>query len=149
MIRLVLFHLRSTSNVGNILRTAAAFGVDQVDLVGTTPTPDHPGVIKTALGGQQQPWRWHAGWDEWRATLPTSVRLIALETGGEDMTAVTPAADAALIFGSERWGLPPEILQQCDQVVTIPQLTDATASLNVSNAAAIAAFWWQHQRGSI
>src|SRR5215472_10822524 len=37
-------------NVGSILRTSAAFGVDQVWLCGATAHPGHPSARKTALG---------------------------------------------------------------------------------------------------
>ena len=37
-------------NVGSIIRTAAAFGVDQVWLCGDTAEPGHPSARKTALG---------------------------------------------------------------------------------------------------
>src|SRR5271163_905440 len=37
-------------NVGSIIRTAAAFGVDQIWLCGDTAEPGHPSARKTALG---------------------------------------------------------------------------------------------------
>ena len=37
-------------NVGSIIRTAAAFGVDQIWLCGDTAQPGHPSARKTALG---------------------------------------------------------------------------------------------------
>ena len=46
---------RSTS--GSIIRTAAAFGVDQLWLCGDSATPEHPSARKTALGTDRYlPW---------------------------------------------------------------------------------------------
>ena len=40
-------------NVGSIVRSAAAFGADQLWLCGATAPLSHPGVGKTALGTQR------------------------------------------------------------------------------------------------
>ena len=49
-IGLLLESVSQPFNLGSIVRTAAAFGVDQVWLCGDTPDPDHPSARKTALG---------------------------------------------------------------------------------------------------
>lgn len=57
----VLVNLRSIYNVGSIFRSADAFGVGKLYLVGTTPHPhpaeswrkDHLQLHKTALGAER------------------------------------------------------------------------------------------------
>ena len=48
----VLDNIRSTFNVGSVLRTSDGAGVDKLYLCGITPTPDHPKIKKTALGAE-------------------------------------------------------------------------------------------------
>src|ERR1041385_9001129 len=48
----VLDNIRSTFNVGSILRTSDGAGVEKLYLCGITPTPDHPKIKKTALGAE-------------------------------------------------------------------------------------------------
>src|SRR6266567_164280 len=47
---LLLESVSQPFNVGSIIRTAAAFGVDQVWLCGDTADPMHPSARKTSLG---------------------------------------------------------------------------------------------------
>jgi tRNA (cytidine/uridine-2'-O-)-methyltransferase len=82
-----------------------------------------------------------------RAALPTD-RWFAIETGGarRHVDARFSPGDV-LLFGSERRGLPPEILSQidADRVLTLPMLA-GNRSMNLSNAAAVAVYEaWRQQ----
>ena len=50
---LLLDSVAQPFNVGSIVRSAAAFGVEQLWLCGNTAPLGHPGVAKTALGTQR------------------------------------------------------------------------------------------------
>jgi TrmH family RNA methyltransferase len=54
--------------------------------------------------------------------------------------------DCCLVFGSEGYGLSPEVLSECDETVaiTMPQTVD---SLNVASAAAVFLYEASRQRG--
>jgi tRNA G18 (ribose-2'-O)-methylase SpoU len=49
------------------------------------------------------------------------------------------AGPLALVFGNERYGIAPDVIEACDAVVQIP-VFGVKNSLNVANAAAVAAF---------
>ena len=49
---IVLDNIRSALNVGAIMRTCDGAGVNKLYMVGITPFPPHPKVIKTALGAE-------------------------------------------------------------------------------------------------
>jgi tRNA (cytidine/uridine-2'-O-)-methyltransferase len=75
-----------------------------------------------------------------RAALPA--RWFAIETGGtrRHVDAAFVAGDV-LLFGSERRGLPPEILSSiaAENVLSLPMLA-GNRSLNLANAAAVAVY---------
>ena len=50
----LLDNLRSSWNVGSILRTGEAAGFSHFIFAGITPTPEHQGVSKTALGAEKR-----------------------------------------------------------------------------------------------
>ncbi|HKH42621.1 MAG TPA: TrmH family RNA methyltransferase, partial [Solirubrobacterales bacterium] len=56
--------------------------------------------------------------------------------GGRPLGSLTPPV--TLCLGGEREGLPAEVLDRCDDEVTIPLRIDGAESLNVAAAAAIA-----------
>lgn len=133
------------TNVGAILRSAAAFAVDAVLLTPSCADPLYRRSIKVSMGAVfAVPWAridWPAGIDQ-------------LHRAGFQTLALTPSTDAvdireldaglreqplALVFGTEGAGLTERTLQQCTLRVRIPMSHDVD-SLNVAAAAAVACF---------
>lgn len=149
MIYLILHDIRSSENVGSILRTADAVGVERVYLTGYTPAPiDRFGrtnkkVIKASLGAERNV-KWEKREDIF-ALLgeleKKEICLIALEQSPKsiDYKKVKIRKPTALILGNEVDGLPEKILSLCDMAAEIP-MRGEKESLNVSVACGIALF---------
>lgn len=140
----VAHDLRSAHNVGSVFRTADSAGLARVVLTGFTPTPEHRGVAKTALGAQDAV--------AWSHTPDLGAALAALRAEGYTIAALEVAEDAvapadvraeafplALVLGNEVAGVPEHVLADADLVVGLPQY-GVKASLNVSVACGIAAY---------
>jgi tRNA (guanosine-2'-O-)-methyltransferase len=128
-------------NVGSIIRSAAAFGVDHVWLCGDTAQPSHPSARKTALGTDrllsfEQVPSAAAGAEAARAQ---GYRVIAVELAGEavPLHEVPLAGDICLAVGNEDHGCSAALLAAADVIAYIPQ-PGKVGSLNVAAAAAIA-----------
>ncbi len=150
----LLDNIRSTWNVGSMLRTADGAGLEHVYLCGITPDGSHPKTAATALGAERSvPWSQHA--NALRTGLALKAegwKLWALESGEVPGQApVTPLFDfhaeevtlpemTLLIAGNERVGVDAAILEECDRILTIPML-GRKGSLNVAVAFGIAAYW--------
>ena len=93
----VLHNIRSTYNVGAILRTAEGFGVEKVILSGYTPWYDKPGLLphlaeklehqitKTAVGADKLvKTEWVEDLPAWLDNLPEDVQKLGLENNLED-----------------------------------------------------------------
>lgn len=140
---LLLDNVSSPYNVGAILRTAAAFRVDHLWLVGETASPTAAKTGKTALGTQRYlRWTWHdSAADAAGAARDAGYHILGIELAVE----ATPLPEVAmeppvcLMLGHEDRGLPPASLALCDAVAFIPQL-GRIGSLNVATAAAIALY---------
>ncbi len=137
---IILDHLRSAFNVGSIFRSADGLGIEHLYLVGYTPTPLDPGVLKTTMGSERS-----VAWSHWdqmdiliKDLKTKNYHLVALETLPEAITLGTFKAPKpmALFLGNERFGLDQKILKQMDEIVSI-EMRGIKNSLNVANAMSI------------
>lgn len=160
-IALIAHNIRSTHNVGSMLRTAEGLGVEKVYLTGYTPYPamEHDPrlphlarkidaqIHKTALGAEEMvPWE-HS--PDIRTVLISLRRegfqIAALEQDPRAVKSTTFHAPdkIALIVGREVEGVEPEILDLCDHIVEIP-MYGRKESFNVSVAAAMLLYQLMH-----
>lgn len=139
---LVLPRLDDAENLGLLLRSAAALGMDGV-LLGKGPDLWSRRTLRVSMGAA---WRLPA----WRADDPTDLLARWRERGGEIVGAAlgpgsevahawVPQPRCALILGPEGEGLDPAWLLRCDRRVVIP-MSHTVDSLNVAAAGAILMF---------
>ena len=152
-LEVVLDNIRSAWNVGSIFRSADGAGAACLHLCGVTPTPDHSGVKKTALGAESSlPWQYHADGVLAVSDLKAKGALVwALEGGSKALplmgSAIPPTDSMVLVVGNELGGVDPGILELCERVVYLP-MTGAKGSLNVAVAFGIAVYWLRFCAGS-
>lgn len=140
-ISLLLDSVGQPFNVGSIIRSAAAFGVDRAWLCGETAPPGHPSVRKTALGTDRLLAFEHLGSAvaAAEAARQAGYQVVAVElaNGALPLHEAPLAADVCLAFGNEDHGCSAGLLAAADLVAYIP-LPGKVGSLNVASAAAIA-----------
>lgn len=154
---LIAHNLRSTHNVGSLLRTADGLGAIKTYLTGYTPYPLQAGdkrmphlaakiarsIHKTALGAED-----FVDWEHTDDILPL---ISNLHADGYLVCALEQAKDSislsnfdhtgkvALLVGREVEGVEQEVLVACDQVIEIP-MKGRKESFNVAQAAAMALY---------
>ncbi|MBQ3469689.1 TrmH family RNA methyltransferase [Candidatus Saccharibacteria bacterium] len=159
---LCLHNIRSTYNVGAILRTAEGLGIEEVICSGYTPSPLNPNLLphlagkierqiaKTALGAEKLvPIRWT---DDLRKLLKRykedGYQIIGLENRIDDGRKYTLGSGtlisrlrekAVLILGEEVQGIDRELYDDVDIFIEIP-MVGKKESFNVSVAAGIALY---------
>lgn len=157
IIVIIAHDLRSTHNVGSLLRTAEGLGVQHVYLTGYTPYPleqndtrlphlaqkIHKAIQKTALGAEiSQAWSHHTDVNELLKRLKhDEFTLVALEQSSDSVQLPdwSPPEKVALLLGREVEGIEPGLLKQMDKIVEIP-MSGKKESFNVVQAAAMAMY---------
>ena len=160
---IVIAHdMRSTHNVGSLLRTADGLGITSVYFTGYTPYPAHEKdtrlphiarkldaqIHKTALGAEKSV--------EWKHLESLKDALYELKSDGYRIVALEQDAKSiplssyerndqkiGLVLGNERDGLNADSLALVDDIIEIPMLGNKE-SLNVVQAAAIALYTLIH-----
>jgi len=137
---LLLESVSQPFNVGSIIRTAAAFGVEHIWLCGDTADPGHPSARKTALGTGRyltfEPMPSPAA--AAAAVRAQRLRLGAIElaAGAVPLHRAAIGGDVCLALGNEDRGCSAALLAAADLIAYIPQ-PGRVGSLNVAAAAAI------------
>ena len=154
---LIAHNLRSTHNVGSLLRTAEGLGIDEVVLTGYTPYPSQihdnrlphimqkldKQITKTALGAEKQiAWRHEPDIETLISNLKKQGYVIAAIEQTPDSTRLPDYKapnKVAIIVGREVEGLETEVLESCDLCLEIPMF-GKKESFNVVQAAAMALY---------
>lgn len=127
-------------NMGSIVRSANAFGVRVVHVIGRRQW-NKRGAMMTDKYIHMM---YHADFAALREYADEASRtIVAIDNvdGAISMTVADKPANALLLFGQEGPGLSDEALSSADHVVAIEQI-GSTRSLNVSVAAGIALYEW-------
>ena len=154
---LIAHNLRSTHNIGSLLRTAEGLGVNKVIFSGYTPYPLEDNdqrlphlaqkinrqIAKTALSAETM--------IDWQHITDLELEISKLKSDGYVIVGLEQSAASlklndyhapnkiALIVGREVEGIEPEVIALCDLLVEIPMF-GAKESFNVVQAAAMALY---------
>jgi tRNA (cytidine/uridine-2'-O-)-methyltransferase len=148
MFHVVIFEPEIPPNTGNLIRLSANTG-SQLHLIKPLGFQlDRKSVRRAGLDYDELATvHVHDDFAAARAALPA--RWFAIETGGSRRHVDARfAAGDVLLFGSERRGLPPEVLSSIpsENLLSLPMLA-GNRSLNLANAAAIAVYEAWRQLG--
>lgn len=147
----VLEHVMNPTNVGAVIRSAAALGMDGVLLTPGCSNPLYRRAIRVSMGTVFQiPWT-YLGSEDQPGAVPADVAL--LKRMGFKTVAMALSPDSvsirdskllgedrlAVILGAEGDGLSPDTIRDCDYTARIP-MAHGVDSLNVAAASAVI-FW--------
>jgi len=130
---LVAWQISDPGNLGTMIRTAAAFGLDVAVTAGSAD-PWSPKVLRAGMGGHFQTAVVEVG----DLSSLEALRVATVMSGGVSPREL-PAGRLAILIGSEAHGLPDDVVAEAHVLVTIP-MTGPTESLNAAAAATILAY---------
>ena len=124
---IILENIRSGYNVGSCFRTADAFLIKAIYIVGYTPCPPHKEIKKTALGAEESVY--------WKQFTSTEEAVISLRKEGYKIFAIEQVENSkklneisfdkkqktAFIFGNEVSGVKESSISLADNCIEIPQ----------------------------
>ena len=142
---LILDRIRDPGNLGTMLRTATAAGVDGVLLAPGCVDPYNPKVVRSAMGAHLRLPLLQETWAQIKEQSDGLSVWLAAADGALPYTDVNWRTPTALIIGSEAHGTGAEANALTDGTTYIPMYA-ATESLNAAMAAGIILFEAARQR---
>ena len=143
---LILDRVRDPGNLGAILRTALAAGVEQVLLTPGTVDASNPKVVRAAMGAHLHLRIVTLGWEAIAAAVAGSDVWLAEASGETPYTAVDWTRPVALSVGGEAAGAGEQARALAGGRVSIP-MAAGVESLNTATATAVILFEVVRQRG--
>lgn len=134
----VLVPFQDPENIGAVIRSAAAFGVDQVILLAESAHPYHPKALRTS-GGTVPLVRLLEG--PALNTLPTDLPIVALSAEGEPLERIDFPETCGLLAGLEGQGLPDPWRAKAARIPIDPEVE----SLNAAVSVGIALYEWKRR----
>ncbi len=128
-----LWGVGDPGNVGTVLRAVHAFGADCLALGPDCADPYSPKAVRASVGAI-----FGAKVARFRDVDELPRPVVALVAGAPERLSGIREDGLTLLVGGERSGLPAEVLAQCDEVRSIPQV--AGDSLNAAMAATVALY---------
>lgn len=146
----VLENVVDSTNVGAIIRSAAALGIDAVLLTPSCCDPLNRRAVRVSMGTVfqipwayigEQPADWPSPGLDWLNELGFKTAAMALweDSVSIDDEGLAAEAKLAIVLGTEGTGLTTRTIADCDYTVRIP-MQHGVDSLNVAAASAVA-FW--------
>lgn len=129
LLGVALWRVVDPGNVGAVVRTAGAFGAS-VALSDGCADPTSPRALRASAGAI-----FRVPLVRWDDAPGRRIALVAHD--GRPLPEVSLEPPLTFVLGSERDGLPPDVVAACAETATIP-VSNAVESLNVAAAAAIA-----------
>jgi len=147
---LILEDVQDPGNVGSMIRTAAAAGVDQVVLSPHCAFAWSPKALRAGQGAHFLTMLVeNADLDAWLATFRAGGGTLVATVAGDvpSLYESDLRGRLALAIGSEGGGLSPALIARADRRVTIP-MAAGSESLNAAAAAAVVLFEATRQRSA-
>jgi 23S rRNA (guanosine2251-2'-O)-methyltransferase len=144
---LVLDRVTNPANVGMVLRSATAAGLDGVLLPRRGAPAIDPLVVKASAGVafRAPVLRAATAEDGCAALRDGGFTVLGLDAAGESLLEAELPRRVALVLGNETDGLSPDVRALCDGLLAIP-MEGGVESLNVASAGAVAAFELRRRR---
>lgn len=143
---LAAYDLRTPENAGSMIRLADNLGAGGVSFIQEKESLNLQKIKRTAASS--------LGNVDWKlqneqtffTALPAGYSLVAIETAenAQNLFETQLPEKAIFLAGSERYGLPDDLLKRCDMTVYIP-MPGTTKSMNITHSMAVVLFEWLRQ----
>ncbi len=141
---LVLDQVQDPGNLGTIIRTAEAMGIDAVLLLSGTCSYLNSKAIRASMGSifRVPVFSDLALMESFSTLKDKTFTILSADMEGKSLFGYEFPAKTALVMGQEGRGIAPEIKKECTDSLAIP-MQGKVESLNVATSAAICMYEWQ------
>lgn len=133
---LVLINPMNQGNLGTIIRSGLALGIDGLAIISPAADIFDPKVVRGSMGAIfRLPFRYYASFEEYMESFPSNHFYPFMLQAKKKLNDVTPKVPYSLIYGNEATGLPSSFLSTGEPLII--EQSPSVDSLNLDNAVSI------------
>lgn len=118
-------------NIGTLWRSAYQLGAAGIFTIGKLRRNQSSDTAKTRM---QIPFRSYPTWEDFLEHRPIGAKIIGIEIGGKTLSTYQHPEQALYLLGSEANGIPPYIQKQCDEIISLEAIRDASYNVAVTGS---------------
>jgi len=118
-------------NIGTLWRSAYQLGAAGIFTIGKLRRNQTSDTAKTRM---EIPFRSYPTWEDFLQHRPIGARIIGVEIGGKSLATYQHPEQALYLLGSEANGLPKHIQEQCDDLISLESVRDASYNVAVTGS---------------
>ncbi|MEE2717225.1 MAG: RNA methyltransferase [SAR324 cluster bacterium] len=126
-----LYQPKLKENLGTLWRSAYLLGAAGIFTIGARYKKQPSDCHDTM---RQVPLRHYPELDDFLRNRPLGAVLVGIETGGTPLAEFQHPAQAVYLLGAEHSGLPLEVRQKCNSVVSLESLVEAPYNVAVAGS---------------
>ena len=127
-----IYHPKTEMNTGTLWRSAYQLGASGIFTIGARYKKQASNTYKTE---RHIPLRCFDTFEEFLSARPYAAILVGIEMGGDMLKTFKHPKQAVYLLGAEDHGLPPEIMKQCNKLISLEAI--GQPSYNVAVAGSI------------
>jgi tRNA G18 (ribose-2'-O)-methylase SpoU len=127
-----IYHTKTEVNVGTLWRSAYQLGASGIFTIGRRYKKQSSDTVNAFA---QIPLRHYEDFDDFQNHRPMDALLVGIEMGGHSLANYVHPRSCIYLLGAEDSGLPQEIIDKCNHLVSIESVN--TNSYNVAVAGSI------------
>ena len=126
-----IYHPKTEMNVGTLWRSAIQLGAAGIFTIGLRYRKQSSNTYKAE---RHIPLRHFETFEEFLNARPYGALLIGVEMGGRELTGYTHPKQAIYLLGAEDHGLPKEVMQKCNSVISLQAINQPSYNVAVAGS---------------
>lgn len=126
-----IYHTKTETNVGTLWRSAYQLGASGIFTIGRRYKKQSSDTYKAVC---HIPLRHFESLEDFKAQRPIGAVLVGVEMGGQSLSGFLHPKQAIYLLGAEDHGLPNEILEYCQVIVSLESIRQASYNVAVTGS---------------
>ena len=126
-----IFHPKKHSNIGTLWRSAYQLGASGIFVIGPRYQRQ---ASDTCKAYRHIPLREYESFETLLEVRPYGCQIVGIEMGGQVLSEFSHPERAIYLLGAEDHGLPPAVLEKCNQRVSLESVRTNSYNVSVSGS---------------